>query len=62
MKLNADYQERFEQRHIAPNAAATAEMLKTLGVSSLEELIDQTIPAKINNRFSYRRRKVSLII
>jgi glycine dehydrogenase len=47
MKLNTDYQERFEQRHIAPNAAAAAEMLKTLGVKSLDELIDQTVPAKI---------------
>src|ERR1019366_4099635 len=47
MKLNTDYQERFEQRHIAPNATATAEMIKTLGVNSLDELIDQTVPAKI---------------
>jgi glycine dehydrogenase len=47
MKLNTDYQERFEQRHIAPDAKATAEMLKLLGVNTLEELIDQTIPAKI---------------
>lgn len=47
MKLNTDYQERFENRHIAPDAKATAEMLKSLGVNSLEELIDQTVPAKI---------------
>ncbi len=47
MKLNTDYQERFEQRHIAPNAADTAIMLNTLGVKSLDELIDQTVPAKI---------------
>src|SRR6201996_8817039 len=47
MKLNTDYQERFENRHIAPDAKATAEMLKTVGVNSLNELIDQTIPAKI---------------
>src|SRR5271169_143643 len=47
MKLNADYQERFQNRHIAPNEADTAEMLKTVGVSSLDELIDQTIPASI---------------
>ncbi len=47
MKLNADYQERFQNRHIAPNEADTAEMLKTVGVGSLDELIDQTIPASI---------------
>ncbi|MGZ3759879.1 MAG: aminomethyl-transferring glycine dehydrogenase [Mucilaginibacter sp.] len=47
MKLNTDYQELFEQRHIAPNATATAEMIKALGVNSLDELIDQTVPAKI---------------
>ena len=47
MKLNADYQEKFEKRHIAPNDADTAEMLKIVGVSSLDELIEQTIPASI---------------
>src|ERR1700754_409810 len=47
MKLNIDYQEKFQSRHIAPNQADTAQMLKTVGVNSLDELIDQTIPAKI---------------
>src|SRR5882757_3057147 len=47
MKLNADYQEQFQSRHIAPNDADTAEMLKTVGASSLDELIAQTIPANI---------------
>ena len=47
MELNTDYQELFEQRHIAPNETATAEMLKAVGVNSLDELIDQTVPAKI---------------
>src|SRR6201991_5311487 len=47
MKLNTDYQEKFQYRHIAPNAADTAQMLKTVGVSSLDELIAQTIPARI---------------
>jgi glycine dehydrogenase len=47
MKLNTDYQEKFQYRHIAPNAADTAQMLKTVGVGSLNELIDQTIPASI---------------
>src|SRR5476651_2397994 len=47
MTLNTDYQERFENRHIAPDAKATAEMLKSLGVNSLDQLIEQTVPAKI---------------
>ncbi len=47
MKLNVDYQELFENRHIAPNEQDTQTMLKTVGVDSLEELIDQTVPANI---------------
>src|SRR6201991_17522 len=47
MKLNIDYQEKFQSRHIAPNQADTAQMLKTVGVNSLDELIDQTVPANI---------------
>jgi glycine dehydrogenase len=47
MKLNTDYQEKFQSRHIAPNQADTAQMLKAIGVNSLDELIDQTIPKKI---------------
>eukprot|EP01039_Chlorochromonas_danica_P014256 gene14256-16617_t len=47
MKLNIDYQEKFQARHIAPNEADTAQMLKTIGVGSLNELIDQTVPQKI---------------
>lgn len=47
MKLNTTYQEQFQSRHIAPSAADTAKMLKTIGVSTLDELIEQTIPQKI---------------
>ncbi|WPV00082.1 aminomethyl-transferring glycine dehydrogenase [Mucilaginibacter sp. cycad4] len=47
MKLNTTYQEQFQSRHIAPSAADTAKMLKTIGVNSLDELIGQTIPQKI---------------
>ncbi|SEO92391.1 glycine dehydrogenase [Mucilaginibacter gossypiicola] len=47
MKLNTTYQEQFQSRHIAPSAADTAKMLKTIGVSTLDELIGQTIPQKI---------------
>src|SRR3569833_3737101 len=47
MKLNIDYQEKFQARHIAPNEADTALMLKTVGANSLDELLGQTIPEKI---------------
>jgi glycine dehydrogenase len=47
MKLNVDYQEKFQSRHIAPNQADTAEMLNAIGVNTLDELIEQTIPAQI---------------
>ncbi|QQL49308.1 aminomethyl-transferring glycine dehydrogenase [Mucilaginibacter ginkgonis] len=47
MSININYQEKFQGRHIAPNEADTAKMLKAVGASSLDDLIDQTIPAKI---------------
>lgn len=47
MKLNVDYQEQFEHRHIAPNEQDTLSMLQTIGVNSLDELIDQTVPENI---------------
>lgn len=47
MKLNIDYQEKFEQRHIAPNSEDTSKMLDTLGLNTIDELIDQTVPANI---------------
>lgn len=47
MKLNIEYQEQFEQRHIAPDEQDTAKMLEEIGVNSLDELIEQTVPASI---------------
>src|ERR1700748_2373670 len=47
MKLNIDYQEKFQSRHIAPNPVDAAQMLKVIGVKLLDELIDQTVPAGI---------------
>src|SRR5690606_19993313 len=41
------YQEKFEDRHNGPDSAQVEEMLNVLGVGSLEELIDQTVPAQI---------------
>ncbi|MFA6945107.1 MAG: glycine dehydrogenase (aminomethyl-transferring), partial [Pedobacter sp.] len=47
MKLNIDYQEKFEQRHISPNEQDTAKMLGTIGLNSIDELIRQTVPSSI---------------
>jgi len=40
----------FQARHIAPNAEHTAQMLKTVGVDSLEQLIQETVPANIRRK------------
>ena len=40
-------QDAFIQRHIGPSAGQQAQMLEQLGVSSLEELISQTVPGNI---------------
>src|SRR5438445_1555135 len=37
----------FARRHIGPNEAETAEMLRTLGFESLDGLIDATVPTNI---------------
>ena len=37
----------FQHRHIGPDADAQDEMLRAIGVPSLEALIDQTIPSGI---------------
>ncbi|QPH41501.1 aminomethyl-transferring glycine dehydrogenase [Pedobacter endophyticus] len=47
MSLNIHYKEDFQNRHIAPNEAETAEMLQTVGVNSIDELIEQTVPTAI---------------
>ncbi|RZL31764.1 MAG: glycine dehydrogenase (aminomethyl-transferring), partial [Pedobacter sp.] len=47
MSLNIQYQEDFQDRHIAPNSDDTTAMLKTIGVNSIDELIEQTVPQKI---------------
>lgn len=37
----------FADRHIGPDAEQTKKMLATIGVSSLDQLIDETVPAAI---------------
>ncbi|MBI3220321.1 MAG: aminomethyl-transferring glycine dehydrogenase [Bacteroidetes bacterium] len=45
--IDPTYSEKFEARHNAPNAAQIADMLKVVKASSVDELINQTVPAKI---------------
>src|SRR3954449_6830832 len=39
--------ERFQSRHIGPDAEETAAMLKAVGAASLDALIDEAIPSRI---------------
>ncbi len=41
--------ERFTERHLGPRASDLAHMLDVIGVGSLDELIDQTVPAAIRS-------------
>lgn len=40
-------QDRFVTRHIGPRESEIEEMLKAVGVSSMDELLDQTVPSNI---------------
>jgi glycine cleavage system P protein (glycine dehydrogenase) len=44
---NLDNTEKFENRHIGPNENDIKEMLKEIGIASLDKLIDETVPEKI---------------
>ncbi len=46
-QIKANHQDEFIFRHISPLEKDTDAMLKTIGVSSLSQLIDETIPAHI---------------
>ncbi len=39
----------YQERHIGPNATETAAMLKAIGVASLDELIERTVPKGIRS-------------
>lgn len=47
MKIDSSYSEKFETRHIGPDAHQVEEMLKVTKAGSIDELIDQTVPEKI---------------
>jgi len=42
-----EQRDRFIHRHIGPSEQDIAEMLQTLGMSSLDELIDKAVPDSI---------------
>ena len=44
----------FESRHIGPSPQDVSAMLETIGVSSLDELIAQTVPDDIRQRVTTR--------
>ncbi|MEO6540126.1 MAG: aminomethyl-transferring glycine dehydrogenase, partial [Ferruginibacter sp.] len=47
MNLFEQQQYEFAGRHIGPNESESKEMLKTIGVNNLDELIDKTVPSAI---------------
>ena len=47
MNFDPTYSEKFENRHNAPNEEQINEMLKVVKAKSIDELIEQTIPANI---------------
>lgn len=47
MKVNLRNQDKFENRHHGKDEQELQEMLKTIGAGSVDELIDQTLPAAI---------------
>ena len=47
--INTNYKERFDTRHNGPSVEDIEDMLKLIGVDTLDELIDQTVPDNIRN-------------
>ncbi|WP_258102862.1 aminomethyl-transferring glycine dehydrogenase [Marinoscillum sp. MHG1-6] len=47
MKVNLTERVSFQSRHNSPSATEISDMLHAVGVSSLDELIDQTVPGPI---------------
>jgi glycine dehydrogenase len=47
MDLHTLQEHEFQGRHLGPNNQDTTQMLQTIGVSGIEELIQKTVPASI---------------
>jgi len=54
MDLLTLQQEEFIERHIGPDAQETQEMLKTVGVNNMRELINRTVPESIRMNHELR--------
>ena len=52
MNLFEQQANEFAGRHIGPNEQETAQMLRTIGIRSLDDLIDRTIPSSIRAKKS----------
>ncbi|HVU96645.1 MAG TPA: aminomethyl-transferring glycine dehydrogenase [Puia sp.] len=50
MNLFEQQANEFAGRHIGPNEKETSGMLKTIGIDSLDQLIERTIPASIRSK------------
>lgn len=50
MKLNLNDRVAFERRHNGPSEEQVGEMIKAIGVASVDELINETIPANIRKQ------------
>src|SRR4051812_43611308 len=50
MNLFEQQANEFRVRHIGPGEHETAAMLKTVGVKSIDELVNKTLPASIRSR------------
>ena len=53
-RIEAETRQPFADRHIGPREAELATMLAAVGVGSLDELIDRTVPAAIRTRHPLR--------
>jgi glycine dehydrogenase len=47
MTIDPSYSEKFESRHIGPDAHQVEDMLKVVKAASIDELISQTVPSNI---------------
>ncbi|MGZ6304650.1 MAG: aminomethyl-transferring glycine dehydrogenase, partial [Ktedonobacteraceae bacterium] len=47
MNLFESQSKEFQRRHNGPSESQTAQMLKTIGVSNLDELVERTVPSNI---------------
>jgi glycine dehydrogenase len=47
MKIDSQYVEKFESRHIGPDETQAKEMLQVIGAAGVDQLIQETIPANI---------------